>query len=399
MPIKTLHLTNYYHPASGGIRTFYHALLEGAERLRRPMRLVVPGDENRVEERGEFTRIYHLKAPRSPVFDGRYRLILPHTFLLPSGNGLRSILRSEQPELVEICDKYSLCWLAGALRRGWIAGVPRPTLVGVSCERLDDNLRTYVTAAPAILRLSALYFGKLYAPLFDFHIAVSHYVSEELTAACPETATRLRVLPMGVHVEHLGPQHRDAELRLRLQRSTGGDAATSLLLYAGRLSPEKNLGLLVGMMESLANSTKPQPAAALLDFRRIADCWWREAGRWRVGYGNRRFTWEGRCVLWDKSGTVRSWRGCWPAWTSSCIQILRSRLASARSKPWHVGRRSSPRMQEGYLNTPIQPAPGSPSLLAGTLPARWSMSCRILHKRAPKMNKRGQWRCGTPGKR
>ncbi len=264
MPIKTLHLTNYYHPASGGIRTFYHALLEGAERLRRPMRLVVPGDENRVEERGEFTRIYHLKAPRSPVFDGRYRLILPHTFLLPSGNGLRSILRSEQPELVEICDKYSLCWLAGALRRGWIAGVPRPTLVGVSCERLDDNLRTYVTAAPAILRLSALYFGKLYAPLFDFHIAVSHYVSEELTAACPETATRLRVLPMGVHVEHLGPQHRDAELRLRLQRSTGGDAATSLLLYAGRLSPEKNLGLLVGMMESLANSTKPQPAGRSL---------------------------------------------------------------------------------------------------------------------------------------
>ena len=105
MAIKTLHVTNNYHSTSGGIRAFYLALLENANRLRRPMRLVVPGDVDRVEEAGDFGRIYYVQAPRTPVFDRRYRLILPHTFLFPSPNGLRHILRMEQPDLVEVCDK------------------------------------------------------------------------------------------------------------------------------------------------------------------------------------------------------------------------------------------------------------------------------------------------------
>jgi alpha-1,6-mannosyltransferase len=56
---------------------------------------------------------------------------------------------------------------------------------------------------------------------------------------------------MGVHTNHLGPQCRDPELRGRLQRESGGDSNTALLLYAGRLSREKNLALLVEMMEQL----------------------------------------------------------------------------------------------------------------------------------------------------
>ena len=258
MAIKTLHVTNSYHPTSGGVRTFYLALLDAANRLRRPMRLVVPGDEDRVEEVGDFGRIYHVKAPRCPIFDRRYRLILPHTFLLPHTDGLRHILQVEQPDLVEICDKYSLCWLAGALRRGWISGVPRPTLVGLSCERMDDNVKSYITAMPTARRLSALYLRKVYVPLFDFHIAVSQYVSTELTGASPALGDRLKVRPMGLHIEHLGPQRRDTALRCWLQKESGGDHATALLLYAGRLSQEKNLALLVEMMERLTNPARFQ---------------------------------------------------------------------------------------------------------------------------------------------
>jgi hypothetical protein len=55
MAIKTLHITNSYHPASGGIRTFYHALLDGANRHRRLVRLVVPGPETRVPARTSVT--------------------------------------------------------------------------------------------------------------------------------------------------------------------------------------------------------------------------------------------------------------------------------------------------------------------------------------------------------
>jgi alpha-1,6-mannosyltransferase len=271
MAIKTLHLTNNYHPTSGGIRTFYLALLEGANRLHRPMRLVVPGSEDRVEEVGDFGRIYYLKAPRSPVFNRQYRIMLPHSFLLSRAEGLQRILRSEQPELVEVCDKYSLCWLAGALRRGWIPGVLRPTLVGLSCERMDDNVSAYISSSPAALRLAGLYINKIYRPLFDFHIAVSQYVAAELRGHNPSLGDRIRVRPMGVNIEKLGPHRRDPGLRSRLQSETGGNSATALLLYAGRISREKNLALLVEMMGHLGRSLRFGPAevraGAFSDYR------------------------------------------------------------------------------------------------------------------------------------
>ena len=102
MAIKTLHITNCYHAASGGIRTFYHALLEAANRLQRPLRLVVPGEAEGAQEVGEFGRIYQVKAPPNPFFDRRYRLIYPHTFLFPNSRGLRRVLQIERPDLVEV---------------------------------------------------------------------------------------------------------------------------------------------------------------------------------------------------------------------------------------------------------------------------------------------------------
>lgn len=61
MSIATLHLTNAYHESSGGIRTMYHALLAQAEIEHRSMTLVVPGDTDREEPRGRFTRIVHVR--------------------------------------------------------------------------------------------------------------------------------------------------------------------------------------------------------------------------------------------------------------------------------------------------------------------------------------------------
>src|SRR5215813_7256021 len=164
MSIKTLHITNSYHPASGGIRTFYHALLDAANRHRRHVRLVVPGAETRVQEVGEFGRIYHIAAPRVPVFDSRYRWLLPHTYVWPHNSTLRRILASERPDLVEVCDKFWLLYLSGALRRRWIRGLPVPVIVGLSCERLDDNMAAYVSSSGAARYVSERYMHDCYAP-------------------------------------------------------------------------------------------------------------------------------------------------------------------------------------------------------------------------------------------
>ena len=59
---KTLHLTNAYHPTSGGIRTFYRALLREANNQARPLRLIVPGEHDEIEEVGRFGRVYHLRT-------------------------------------------------------------------------------------------------------------------------------------------------------------------------------------------------------------------------------------------------------------------------------------------------------------------------------------------------
>jgi hypothetical protein len=162
---KTLHITNSYHPASGGVRTFYHALLQNANRLRRYVRLVVPGAQTTVEDVGEFGRIYSLKAPHVPVLDRQYRWLLPHTYAWRGESPLRRILAAEKPDLVEVCDKFWLLYLSGVLRRKWIPGVPVPVIVGLSCERLDQNMATYISDSRLSQRVCEEYLRRCYVPL------------------------------------------------------------------------------------------------------------------------------------------------------------------------------------------------------------------------------------------
>jgi glycosyltransferase involved in cell wall biosynthesis len=253
MSIKTLHITNAYHACSGGIRTFYRALLEAANRHQRLVRVVVPSDEDFVEEVGEFGRIYHVTAPRSPVLDSRYRLMLPHMYALPCESRLRSILADERPDLVEVCDKFLLCYLSGVLRRGWIPELPVPAILGLSCERLDDTLAAFVSANPATQTLAKFYMRRFYTPRFDFHLAVSEYVAEELCrAGAGDIPGALYIAPMGVDFEWFNRHQDPTPLRDCISTALAAPRDAVFLLYAGRLSKEKNLSLLPEMLAHLA---------------------------------------------------------------------------------------------------------------------------------------------------
>ena len=247
---KTVHITNAYHPHSGGIRTFYRALIDEANRHRRPMRLIVPAERHGVEDVGEHARIHYVRAPRSPWIDSRYRVLFPSQFLLPRRRLLR-ILREEQPDLVEICDKYSLCHLAGVIGRGWVPGLRRPVLVGLTCERMDDNVDQHLGLGARGRRWAARYMRRVYLPQFDTHIAISRYTADELQEQAPRHPRRVDVLPLGVDADRFGPSRRSAAVRQALLARVSGGARTRLLLYAGRLSREKNVGLLVSMLARL----------------------------------------------------------------------------------------------------------------------------------------------------
>jgi alpha-1,6-mannosyltransferase len=257
MAIKTLHLTNAWHQSSGGIATFYRALIREANRRQHQFRLVVPAEEDRVEPIGDYVKIFHLAAPPAPL-NSCYRTIYPTQFLF-KGSKLQAILAAERPDLVEISDKYTLAYLGGLLRMRLLRAVGyRPVVVGLSNERMDDNFRSYLGRVPLGKQFCSWYMRWIYFPFFDHHIANSIYTAEELRAAsCGHGASHgTWVLPMGVDLSELSPTHRSAEARRQLLARCGAGEDAILLLYVGRLAPEKNLPLLFRVAEQLNQNSQ-----------------------------------------------------------------------------------------------------------------------------------------------
>jgi len=282
MLLKTLHLTNSWHETSGGIATFYRALLDEANQRGHQMRLAVPGQNDCTEDVGKFGKIYYLQSPRARL-NSSYRIIYPSQFLR-SRSKLRRIVAFERPELVEVCDKYTLNYFAALLRKQLLPALNyRPIVVGLSCERMDDNFRSYIGEIPLILKtFCSLYMKWLYFPFFDHHIANSDYTAEELrTAAQGHLVPRgTWVRPMGIDLGQLSPNRRSLEIRKHLLRQCGGSDDSVLLLYAGRLVPEKNLPLLFELLRRLSQEQTH-------DFRLVV-----------AGDGIDRERWEKQCNEW-----------------------------------------------------------------------------------------------------
>ena len=250
--IKTLHLTNAWHTTSGGIATFYRALLAAANKQGQPIRLVVPGETDRTESAGSHGLIYFIKARQAPL-NSSYRIMLPDAFLGRHG-AIRRILDDERPDVVEVCDKYTLPYLSGMLRERWLLGREfRPVTVGLSCERMDENFASYVSEGSVGKAISRLYMKWIYFPMFDCHIANSEHTAQELVPASRGHKVRrgVWISPMGADCDRFRPSRRtEAQHRMLIERC-GGSERTVLLLYAGRLVAEKNLPLLADLMGRL----------------------------------------------------------------------------------------------------------------------------------------------------
>jgi alpha-1,6-mannosyltransferase len=253
--MKTLHVTNAWSETSGGIATFYRALMEGANRREKQMVLVVPAASDGERNIGKHVRIYEIASPGARL-NSVYRVIYPSQFLFAGGK-LREILRREEPDLVEINDKYSLNYLGPLLRLGLIPEIKfRPVVVGLSCERMDVNFATYLRAGSLGRAFCKWYMRYVYFPFFDHHLVVSDETAQELIAASRghEIVRGVFQLPMGVDCQTFSPSHRSPVERGRLLRRIGAPENSVLLLYVGRLAPEKNLPLLLETMEELSRT-------------------------------------------------------------------------------------------------------------------------------------------------
>ena len=279
MPIKSVHLTNYYHKNSGGISTSYNNLLAAALRHRRYVRLIVPGEKEEIEDVNEFGRIYYIPARQSPIFDKRYRMIMPWQYMLKDTR-IREILLEEMPDMVEVCDKYSLSMMAAMIRTNNFKKLGRPMLVHFSCERMDDNVASFLSKGALGKWFSRRVMGNYNFALYDFHIANSVYTAEEFyrsvekeknrgrsesflnwcwrffKAAKVDYKERISVCPRGVDAEYFSPRRKSEDVRREMRGRAGLPDNAVMLLYAGRISPEKNIGLLPDLMDILKNEAR-----------------------------------------------------------------------------------------------------------------------------------------------
>jgi alpha-1,6-mannosyltransferase len=123
---------------------------------------------------------------------------------------------------------------------------------------MDDNFRSYLSRVPFAKAFCAAYMKWLYFPFFDHHIANSAFTAEELKVASRGHLIQRSVWirTMGVDTRDLSPARRSLEGRQRLIDVCGGTRDSVLLLYAGRLAPEKNLPLLFQAVVRLVQSNR-----------------------------------------------------------------------------------------------------------------------------------------------
>lgn len=193
---------------------------------------------------------------------------------------IRKILLDEKPDMVEITDKYTLSLFGTMVRRKGFQQLGRPMLVHFSCERMDDNIASFITKGNLGKWLARRVIGNYTLPSFDYHIANSAYTADEFydclspaknkgrskaflnwcwrffKAPMVSPDSRIAVCPRGVDAEQFAPKRRSDEIQKELRERAGIPADSTVLLYAGRISPEKNIGLLVEMMKQLADDTR-----------------------------------------------------------------------------------------------------------------------------------------------
>jgi alpha-1,6-mannosyltransferase len=233
--LKILHLANFYHPKSGGIKTYLDAKRRFFEERGLPFRLVIPADQDGIERCEPDTVIYSIGSPLAP-FNRLYRLIV-------NLGTVHKIVKLEKPDLIEVNDKYTLMALSFFYRKVQ----KRLPIAGFHHERFDVNISLYFGDNRFWRRFASL-FMRVVSAAFDRIFCASRFTAEEIEPIAPD---KIELLHLGIDLETFRPGNSDPKLRERF----AGDA-DPLLLYVGRIAREKNIMLLPEVMVELERRGK-----------------------------------------------------------------------------------------------------------------------------------------------
>ncbi len=226
VPLRVLDINNFYSPVGGGIRVYHREKMRWCRENGVQCALVYPAGKDSVSD-FEGGTMYAVKSP--PLARSGY-----HFFV--RGGPLREIIASYKPDVVELG--------SGIV----VPGMVRESLRGIR------SFGFYHSNWPVALPLSVLDITGGPIPRWFRRFAVPWMgrAYRGLDAVMGASETSLAVLreggvkstrktPLGAHPGVFTPDARSEELRRELGVGPGG----KLLLYMGRLAPEKGIHVLL----------------------------------------------------------------------------------------------------------------------------------------------------------
>jgi len=234
--MKVCDIVQFYSPISGGVRTYidekirYFATREDVEHV-----LIIPAQFANVHTTLS-TRVHEIKSTRL-IGSKSYRALLDKHKIL-------RVVGEEEPDLIEVDDPYAAAWIA--LAAGERNNIPVVAFYHSNYPKaLSRTFRKYGGRAAGAICDACV--GRYLAGLYN-RMDLTVVATPDFQHLLREMGVgRTRQISLGVDVRAFFPRSCRREVMDELQLSPD----TVLLLYAGRLAREKNVGELVRMMELL----------------------------------------------------------------------------------------------------------------------------------------------------
>lgn len=226
--MRIVHITNFYSPRSGGIKTTMHELGSRYQQLGHEFYYVIPGTSYSVDVTACGIQV---SLPSLPIpFSGGYRVI-------KSNNSIRKLLMTIRPNRIEVSDRLSMRGIGLWANRRKI-----PTVV-FSHESLAALVDRF-------LKLKSLqrfvdWHNRRLAKSFDWVVASTEFAAREFKRI---NTSNLKKIPLGVDLEVFQPIRRDEELRQTLL-----NGAELLIVHCGRLSVEKDPEVSLETLKSISS--------------------------------------------------------------------------------------------------------------------------------------------------
>ena len=240
--MKIVDVCAFYSVHGGGVKTYVDQKLSVLPECGHDITLIVPSEDDRVENVSKAARIVHLKSPLFPL-DRRYRYF-------SNEEALHTALDRLGPDVVEASSPWSSASMVGR----WNGTAVRSLVMHA------DPLAAYAYRwlHPP---LSRRWIDRTFKPYWDhlraldaaFDIVVS--ANGSLTNRLTEGGVQRAVtIPMGVEPSLFSPALRSLELRETMLASCRLESDATLLIAVGRIAAEKRLPLLIDAAQAAGRS-------------------------------------------------------------------------------------------------------------------------------------------------